>query len=52
MKSITIELDESTYNRYEYLATSLNKTVDAYAKKQIENITDTFYERVRKMNGD
>lgn len=52
MKTITIELDDTHYEMYEYLATSHNKTVELYAKQQIENIADTFYEPVKRMNGD
>jgi predicted DNA-binding protein len=47
MKQITIELDDAHYKRYKYLADDLNKTVEEYAKQQIENITDTFYQRVK-----
>lgn len=42
MKSITIELNDDYYSRFEILATSLNKTVEEYARQSIENKTDVF----------
>lgn len=50
MQTITISLSDDHYSRYKYLASNLGKTVEDYAKQQIENIADTFYETVRVMN--
>jgi predicted DNA-binding protein len=52
MKTITIELDDAHYDRYEYLANNLGKTVEGYAKQHIENIADTFYQTIKDANGD
>jgi len=50
MPQIIIELDDAHYWRYKYIAGTLEKTVEEYAKQQIENIADTFYEPVKEMN--
>jgi hypothetical protein len=47
MRTITVELDDDHYHRYEYISNDLGKTVEEHAKQQLENIADAFYETVK-----
>jgi hypothetical protein len=40
------------FRNYQIMTVYFNKTVELYAKQQIENIEDAFYESVRRRNGD